>query len=227
MSDTTTIKIEPSWKAVLADEFAKPYFQEVTNFVKNEYRAGQTIYPPGALIFNAFTLTPFHQVRVVILGQDPYINPGQAHGLAFSVPVGQAIPPSLLNIYKELEADLNIPRASHGNLESWARQGVLLLNATLTVRAGQSGSHQRKGWEEFTDAVIQKLNDDCEHLVFLLWGRYAQEKGKFIHTQKHLVLKAAHPSPLSASRFLGCRHFSQTNAYLKESGLVPIDWRLS
>jgi uracil-DNA glycosylase len=221
------VKLEESWKQALQEEFAKPYFHRLTSFIKEEKKAKKLIYPPGSLIFNAFELTPFTQTRVVILGQDPYINPGQAHGLCFSVPFGTPPPPSLLNIYKELESDLGILPPNHGNLEKWAKQGVFLLNAILTVEAGRSGSHQGKGWEEFTNAVIQKLNELRSNIVFLLWGNYAQEKGKWIDTQKHLVLKAAHPSPLSAGKgFFGCKHFSKTNEYLKQNGLEPIDWSL-
>jgi uracil-DNA glycosylase len=221
------VKLEESWKEALQEEFLKPYFHSLIAFIKEEKKANKLIYPPGSLIFKAFELTSFTRVKVVILGQDPYINPGQAHGLCFSVPFGMQPPPSLLNIYKELESDLGIQPPKHGNLEKWAKQGVFLLNAILTVEAARSGSHQGKGWEEFTSAVIQKLNILRSNIVFLLWGNYAQEKGKWIDTQKHLVLKAAHPSPLSAYKgFLGCKHFSKTNAYLKQNGLEPIDWSL-
>ncbi|MCS7073813.1 MAG: uracil-DNA glycosylase [Bacteroidia bacterium] len=222
------VQIEESWKEVLRSEFEKPYFAELVSFLKTEKLSGQVIYPPGPLIFRAFELTPFSEVRVVLLGQDPYHGPGQAHGLCFSVPFGVPKPPSLVNIFQELQDDCGIQPASHGNLEPWAKQGVLLLNATLTVRAGQAGSHQKKGWETFTDAVIRTINDQKSGIVFLLWGKYAQEKGKIIDNQKHSVLKAAHPSPLSAHNgFLGCRHFSQTNQILISIGQKPIQWDLN
>lgn len=218
------VKIEESWKLKLQDEFAKPYFQQLTSFVKQEYQQG-TVYPPGKQIFNAFEQTPFDTVKVVILGQDPYHGPGQAHGLCFSVNEGVPLPPSLVNIFKEIHDDLGAEIPPHGNLERWARQGVLLLNATLTVRAHQAGSHQQKGWEEFTDAAIRSLEAAHEHLVFMLWGSYAQKKGQFINQQKHLVLNAPHPSPLSAYRgFLGCKHFSQANQYLEKNGKKAIIW---
>lgn len=220
-------KLEESWKAVLADEFQKPYMHDLKAFLQQERKAGNVFYPPGPLIFNALNSTPFDQVKVVILGQDPYHGPGQAHGLSFSVPQGVQIPPSLQNIYKELKADLGIPIASHGNLEHWARQGVLLLNATLTVRAGQAASHHNKGWERFTDAIIHALNERREGLVFVLWGRNAQEKAKFIDRKRHHVLTAAHPSPLSASNgFFGSRPFSKINQILEAIGQKPIDWAL-
>lgn len=218
------VKIEQSWKEVLASEFDKPYFQKLTAFVRDEY-SKSTIYPPGKLIFNAFDLCPFQEVKVVIIGQDPYHGPGQAHGLCFSVNDGIAFPPSLQNIFKEINSDLNIPIPNSGNLTRWAQQGVLLLNATLTVRAHQAGSHQRQGWEEFTDAAIRHLAEQREHLVFILWGSYAQKKGSFIDTSKHLVLKSVHPSPLSAHNgFFGNHHFSQTNNYLIANGKTPIQW---
>lgn len=218
------VKIEQSWKERLAPEFEKPYFESLTDFVKQEY-ATHTIYPKGKNIFNAFDKCTFDKVRVVILGQDPYHEPGQANGLCFSVSEGITLPPSLLNIYKEIEEDLGIPRPKSGNLERWAEQGVLLLNATLTVRAHQAGSHQRKGWEEFTDAVIHKIAEEKENVVFILWGSYAQQKGAFIDPNKHLVLKSPHPSPLSAHRgFFGNKHFSKTNEYLKNTGQEPIAW---
>lgn len=218
------VKIESSWQAVLQDEFTKPYFQKVTQFVKEEYTRTE-VYPPGRLIFHAFEECPFDQVRVVILGQDPYHGKGQANGLAFSVADGMRTPPSLQNIFKEIQADLGKPIPASGNLERWAEQGVLLLNATLTVRAHEAGSHQKKGWEEFTDAVIKKVSDEKEHVVFMLWGAYAQKKGMIIDERKHLVLKAAHPSPFAADKgFFGTRHFSKANAYLKEHGLREIDW---
>lgn len=218
------VKIEESWQKVLQDEFEKPYFKELVSFVKDEYTA-QKVYPPGNQIFNAFEMCPFDKVEVVILGQDPYHGPKQANGLAFSVSDEVRIPPSLLNIFKEIKNDLGKDLPPTGNLERWAKQGVLLLNATLTVRAGDAGSHQRKGWEEFTDAVVKKVNDQKEHVVFMLWGAYAQKKGAFIDERKHLVLKAAHPSPFAADRgFFGSRHFSKANAYLEQYGKKPIDW---
>ena len=226
---TTTIdpKLEASWKAALASEFQQPYFRDLKAFLLQEREARRTFYPPGKLIFNALDTTPFDQVKVVILGQDPYHGPGQAHGLSFSVPDGVPPPPSLVNIFKELHTDLGLPQPATGNLEPWARQGVLLLNATLTVRAHQAASHQGKGWEQFTDAIIKALNDKREHLVFILWGRYAREKGKIIDRRRHLVLTSAHPSPLSASNgFFGSRPFSATNRYLLEQGQQPIDWQL-
>lgn len=220
-------KIEPSWKAQLGEEFRKPYFADLKKFLKEEKRNGAVIYPPGPLIFNAFNKTPFDAVKVVILGQDPYHGPGQAHGLCFSVQPGVKPPPSLVNIFKELHKDVDFPIPAHGNLEKWAEQGVLLLNAGLTVRAGQPASHQGKGWETFTNAAVKRLNDEKEGLVFLLWGRPAQEKGSIIDPKRHHVLKAAHPSPFSADRgFFGTRHFSKTNAILVQSGRSPIDWRI-
>ncbi len=219
-------KIEESWKAVLADEFNQPYFHSLREFLVEE-RKHHIVYPPGGLIFNAFDKTPFHKVKVVILGQDPYHGPGQAHGLCFSVPVGVPQPPSLVNIFKEIHDDLKIPVPKHGNLEKWAEQGVLLLNATLTVRANQAGSHQKKGWEQFTDKVIQILSAQRTGLVFILWGRYAQAKEALIDTQKHYILKGPHPSPLSAyAGFFGCRHFSKTNELLRNQLLDEIDWKL-
>ena len=218
------VQIEESWKQQLAPEFEKNYFIRLTEFVRNEYRS-TTVYPPGKLIFNAFNLCPFHKVKVVIIGQDPYHGPGQAHGLCFSVNDGVAFPPSLQNIFKEIQSDLGIPIPASGNLTRWAEQGVLLLNATLTVRAHQAGSHQRKGWEELTDAAIQALASQRENLVFILWGAYAQKKGSFIDREKHLVLSSAHPSPLSAyNGFFGNKHFSRANEYLKEHGESPIQW---
>jgi uracil-DNA glycosylase len=218
------VKIEPSWHEVLKDEFEKPYFSLLTSFVRREYQT-QTIYPPAKLIFNAFNICPFDKVKVVIIGQDPYHGYGQAHGLCFSVNDGVQFPPSLINIFKEIERDLGIPFPASGNLERWAKQGVFLLNATLTVRAGMAGSHQNKGWEEFTDSVIKELSDKREHLVFMLWGSYAQKKGSVIDTKKHLVLKAVHPSPLSAYRgFIGCGHFRQANDYLRQKGIEEIKW---
>ncbi|MDO4216406.1 MAG: uracil-DNA glycosylase [Bacteroidales bacterium] len=218
------VKIESGWKTQLQTEFDKPYFAQLTQFVRAEY-ATTTCYPPGNLIFNAFNLCPFDKVRVVIIGQDPYHEPGQAHGLCFSVNDGVAFPPSLQNIFKEIHDDLGAPVPESGNLTRWAEQGVLLLNATLTVRAHQAGSHQRRGWEEFTDAVIRQLNQNRDHLVFILWGSYAQKKGAIIDRSRHLVLTSAHPSPLSVYRgFYGNHHFSRANAYLQENGQPPIQW---
>ena len=218
------VQIEDSWKQQLAPEFEKPYFSALTQFVRQEYTT-TTCYPPGKLIFNAFNLCPYNRVKVVIIGQDPYHGPGQAHGLCFSVNDGVPFPPSLQNIFKEIQADLGAPVPATGNLTRWAQQGVLLLNATLTVRAHQAGSHQRHGWEEFTDAAIKALSEGREHLVFILWGAYAQRKGAFIDSNKHLVLKSAHPSPLSAYQgFFGNKHFSMANAYLEQHGQAPIQW---
>ena len=218
------VRIEESWKKQMQDEFDKPYFETLTRFVKAEY-ATTTVYPPGGEIFAAFDACPFEQVRVVILGQDPYHEPGQAHGLCFSVNDGVQFPPSLQNIFKEIESDLGISLPTSGNLTRWARQGVLLLNATLTVRAHQAGSHQNHGWETFTDAVIHRLASQRENIVFILWGSYAQRKGAFIDRSRHLVLQSPHPSPLSAYRgFFGNRHFSQANQYLVEHGYSPIQW---
>jgi uracil-DNA glycosylase len=218
------VKIEPGWKAQLAAEFEKEYFRELTEFVKREYRQG-VVYPPGSLIFSAFEHCPFDKAKVVILGQDPYHEPGQAHGLCFSVGEGVPFPPSLVNIFKEIDSDLGRPAPRSGDLTRWAEQGVLLLNATLTVRAHQAGSHQNKGWETFTDAVIHRLAESRAHIVYLLWGAYAQRKGAFINTNRNLVLQSAHPSPLSAYRgFFGNKHFSQTNDYLIACGKTPIEW---
>ena len=218
--------IDESWYRVLREQFEAPYFSELKSFLVTE-KQHYAVYPPGNLIFNAFNLTPFEKVKVVILGQDPYHGPGQAHGLSFSVPDGVQFPPSLLNIFKELRDDLGIPMAQSGNLEKWAREGVLLLNASLTVRAGQAASHARHGWETFTDAAIRSLSREREHLVFILWGNYAIAKETLVDTTRHLVLKSVHPSPLSASRgFFGCHHFSKTNQYLTENNIEPIDWRL-
>ncbi|OUV70237.1 MAG: uracil-DNA glycosylase [Flavobacteriales bacterium TMED123] len=219
-------RIEARWKAILLDEFKKDYFKELKQFLLQEKRH-HIIYPSGKEIFNAFNCTPFEKVKVVILGQDPYHAKGQAHGLSFSVPFGIKPPPSLTNIFKELKADLDIPIAESGNLTSWAKQGVLLLNATLTVRAKQAGSHQNKGWENFTDAVISSLSENKEALIFLLWGRFAQNKTSLIDSEKHHILTAAHPSPFSAySGFFGCKHFSKTNEILNKNGLETIDWKL-
>lgn len=218
------VKIEPTWKKVLRDEFEKDYFQKLTEFVKEEYKT-KTVYPAPSRIFAAFNETPFDKVKVVILGQDPYHGPNQANGLSFSVSEGIHSPPSLLNIYKEIQTDLGKSIPKSGNLERWAKQGVLLLNATLTVEGGKPGSHQHKGWEEFTDAVIKILNEKKEHLVFILWGSYAQKKGAMIDTTKHLVISSPHPSPFSADRgFFGSRPFSQANAYLIMNDIDPIDW---
>lgn len=215
------------WKRALGDEFEQPYLQQLSAFVRAEKAAGKTVYPPEPLIFNALNSTPLDQVKVVIIGQDPYHGPGQAHGLCFSVPPGVRIPPSLRNIHKELERDLGHPLPAHGCLQSWAEQGVLLLNAVLTVSQGQAGAHANRGWERFTSRVIEILNAQSEHLVFLLWGNYAQQKGRHIDTSRHCVLKAVHPSPLSAHRgFIGCGHFSAANAYLVKNGREPVDWRL-
>lgn len=223
--DASQIKIEPSWKKHLNQEFGQPYMADLKKFLKTEMDKKKTIYPKASNFFKAFDSTPFDQVKVVILGQDPYHGPGQAHGLSFSVPQGVDVPPSLKNIYKEIEADLKLKMPKHGNLEGWAKQGVLLLNATLSVEGGKAGSHQKRGWEQFTDGAIRALNDQREHLVFMLWGSYAQKKGEFIDRKKHLVLTAPHPSPLSAHRgFLGSQHFSKANKYLQAQGLEPIDW---
>ncbi len=220
-----TIKLEPTWLAHLEHEFTQPYMQTLKAFLQARKAAGAVVYPPGPLIFNALNSTPFDQVKVVILGQDPYHGPGQAHGLSFSVPEGVAPPPSLVNIFKEIQADLGVAAPRHGCLQSWANQGVLLLNATLTVEQGQAGAHQKQGWETFTDKIIQQLNQQREGIVFMLWGSYAQKKGAFIDSSKHLVLKSPHPSPLSAHRgFLGNRHFSKANDYLRNLGKIPIDW---
>jgi uracil-DNA glycosylase len=218
------VKIEESWKEQLKDEFEKDYFVKLTDFVRNEYRTKQ-IFPPAKFIFNAFDHTPFDKVKVVILGQDPYHNDGQAHGLSFSVPDGIQPPPSLVNIFKEINRDLGIPVPRSGNLTRWANQGVMLLNATLTVQAHMAGSHQKKGWEEFTDAAIHKLAEERENIVFILWGSYAQKKAAFIDGNRHLVLRSVHPSPLSAHNgFFGNNHFSTANKYLASKGIAPIEW---
>ncbi|TDB64549.1 uracil-DNA glycosylase [Arundinibacter roseus] len=219
------VKMEESWKILLQDEFKKPYFENLIQFVKQEYK-NHTVYPPGKLIFNAFDTCPVDACKIVILGQDPYHGPGQANGLSFSVNDGVSKPPSLLNIFKELQADVGTPIPTSGNLERWAVQGVLLLNATLTVRATEAGSHQRKGWETFTDAVIQSINDQKEGVVFMLWGKYAQEKGTIIDSKKHFVLKATHPSPMASKwgGWFGSKHFSQANDYLRSRGLDEINW---
>jgi uracil-DNA glycosylase len=225
---TMDVHIHPSWKEVLKPEFSKTYFQQIVTFLKTEKAQGKTIFPPGPLIFNAFNMTPFDKVAVVILGQDPYHGPGQAHGLSFSVPAGIPPPPSLVNIFKELEKDIGIEISrNYGNLTKWAEQGVLLLNASLTVRAGEPMSHSKYGWAEFTDAVIQKISDQKKGVVFILWGKFAQQKQSLIDETRHSVLKAAHPSPFSADKgFFGCKHFSKTNELLMKNGLPPIDWKL-
>lgn len=219
-------KIEASWKEVLWNEFQQPYFIQLKSFLQQEKQSGKVIFPPASLIFNAFDTTPFDQVKVVILGQDPYHGVGQAHGLSFSVPEGIKPPPSLVNIFKELKSDIGMEIPASGNLTKWAQQGVLLLNAMLTVEAHQAASHQKKGWEEFTNAVIQKISEKREGVVFILWGRYAQEKAALIDASKHHILTSAHPSPFSATKFLGCKHFSKTNEILQKQGLKPIDWTL-
>lgn len=227
MTEEDRIRLEPSWKARIGDWLQRPEMRELSAFLRQRKAAGARIYPPGPQIFAAFDATPFDAVKVVILGQDPYHGPGQAHGLCFSVLPGVPVPPSLANIFKELNADLGIAPPDHGCLLPWARQGVLLLNAVLTVEEGRAGAHQGKGWEGFTDHAIETLAREREGLVFLLWGSYAQAKGKVIDTRRHRVLRAPHPSPLSAHRgFLGCGHFSATNQYLAQRGLSPIDWRL-
>lgn len=224
---TATIKLDESWKQALANEFTSPYMAVLKTFLTQEKDAGRTIFPRGSEYFRALDLTPLDNVKVVILGQDPYHGVGQAHGLSFSVRPGVAIPPSLKNIYKELESDLGIAPARHGFLESWAQQGVLLLNSVLTVERAQAASHQGKGWEKFTDAVVRAINAGPHPVVFMLWGSYAQKKAAFVDTTRHLVLKSAHPSPLSAHNgFLGNHHFSKANAFLQDNGLTPIDWAL-
>ena len=220
------VRIEESWKSALADEFGKPYFASLVRFLHEEKAAGKKIFPPGSQIFRAFELTPVSDVKVVILGQDPYHGLGQAHGLSFSVPDGVAAPPSLKNIFKEIESDLGVRMSGYPNLEKWARQGVLLLNAVLTVRSGEAASHSKIGWQEFTDAVIKYISDNCEGVVFMLWGNFARTKRDLIDTSRHHVLEAAHPSPLARGAFFGCRHFSQANNLLMASGKKPIDWTL-
>jgi uracil-DNA glycosylase len=221
------VKIDGSWKEVLKAEFTKPYFLQIVTHLKTERISGKTIYPPGGLIFNAFNTTPFDKVKIVLLGQDPYHGPNQAHGLSFSVQKGIPPPPSLVNIYKELQQDIGMPIPKHGDLTHWAEQGVLLLNASLTVRANEPMSHAKIGWAEFTDAVISKVSAQKEHIVFFLWGKFAQEKQVLVDETKHLVLKAAHPSPFSADKgFFGCKHFSKANAWLMKNGQDPVDWML-
>jgi uracil-DNA glycosylase len=225
--DDDRIKLEPQWKAALRDEFEAPYMRQLGDFLRSEKAANKVIYPPGPMIFNALNSTPLNQVKVVILGQDPYHGPGQAHGLCFSVQPGVPAPPSLQNIFKELKRDLNLPIPNHGYLQHWAEQGVLLLNTSLTVEQAKAGSHANAGWQRFTDRVIEVVSEQRNHLVFLLWGAHAQSKEKLIDTQKHLVLRSPHPSPLSAHRgFIGNGHFSRTNKFLEQSGLQPIDWAL-
>jgi uracil-DNA glycosylase len=221
------VSIEESWKRALSQEFTMPYFAEIVTFLKAEKALNKVIFPPGKLIFHAFEKTPVEKVKVVILGQDPYHNPGQAHGLSFSVPKGIPMPPSLINIFKEVKNDLGLPIPSHGNLEKWAAEGVLLLNAVLTVRKNEPGSHAKIGWMRFTDSVIEKLSTERSGIVFMLWGKFAHEKQSLIDENKHLVLKAAHPSPFSAEKgFFGCKHFSKTNMYLSKQGMQPIDWKI-
>lgn len=221
------VKIEPSWKNILSDEFTKPYFSNIVHHIKTEKTQKKTIYPSGTNIFNAFAQTPFEKVKVVIIGQDPYHGVGQAHGLCFSVPQGISHPPSLINIFKELNNDIGMSIPTHGDLSSWAKQGVLLLNTSLTVRANEPMSHAKIGWADFTNMVIRKVSELKKHVVFMLWGKFAQEKKILIDSSKHLVLMAAHPSPLSASAgFFGCRHFSKANEYLVKNGIDPVDWKL-
>jgi uracil-DNA glycosylase len=221
------VKIETSWKEVLKDEFKKPYFKQIADHLKTEKTQGKTIYPPGPQIFHAFEVTPFDELKVVILGQDPYHGPKQAHGLSFSVQKGVPPPPSLINIFKELHDDVGVPIPNHGHLEKWAKQGVLLLNASLTVRAAEPMSHSKLGWEKFTNTVIEKISELKENMVFVLWGRFAQEKQSLIDQKKHYIIKSAHPSPLSAKNgFFGSRPFSKINNYLVTHGIDPIDWAL-
>ena len=220
------VKIEQSWKDALGSEFDKPYFASLVRFLHNEKAEGRRIFPPGSQIFKAFELTPVGDVKVVILGQDPYHGPGQAHGLSFSVPENMPAPPSLKNIFKEIETDLGVRMSGYPNLEKWARQGVLLLNAVLTVRSGEAASHSKVGWQEFTDAVIKYISAECEGVVFMLWGNFARSKSELIDHSRHCVLEAAHPSPLARGAFFGCRHFSKANAYLAAHGRTQIDWQL-
>ena len=220
------VRIEQSWKDALAAEFGKPYFESLVRFLHKEKSDGRRIFPPGSQIFRAFDLTPADQVKVVILGQDPYHGPGQAHGLSFSVPEGIPAPPSLKNIFKEIESDMGLRMSGYPNLENWARQGVLLLNAVLTVRSGEAASHSKIGWEQFTDAVISYISDNCEGVVFMLWGNFARGKRELIDASRHCVLEAAHPSPLARGAFFGCRHFSRANSWLIANGKSPINWQL-
>lgn len=227
MSDpAANVKIEEGWKQALVSEWGKPYFNELKKFLLEERRQGITVFPPGPLIFNAFNKTPYDKVKVVILGQDPYHTPGAAHGLSFSVPHGQRIPPSLRNIYKEMESDIGTSIPDHGNLEKWAEQGVLMLNTILTVRAGQAKSHHKRGWEYFTGAVLKNLNEERENLIFLLWGNPAKKLGQIIDPSRHYKLEAAHPSPLAGGAYFGSKHFSKTNEILEKLGKEPIDWQL-
>ena len=220
------VRIEQSWKDALAAEFGKPYFESLVRFLHKEKSDGRRIFPPGSQIFRAFDLTPADQVKVVILGQDPYHGPGQAHGLSFSVPEGIPAPPSLKNIFKEIESDMGVRMSGYPNLENWARQGVLLLNAVLTVRSGEAASHSKIGWEQFTDAVISYISDNCEGVVFMLWGNFARGKRELIDASRHCILEAAHPSPLARGAFFGCRHFSRANSWLIANGKSPINWQL-
>ena len=220
------VRIEQSWKNALADEFGKPYFESLVRFLHKEKSEGKKVFPPGSQIFRAFDLTPVDKVKVVILGQDPYHGPGQAHGLSFSVPEGVPAPPSLKNIFKEIETDMGVRMSGYPNLENWARQGVLLLNAVLTVRSGEAASHSKIGWEQFTDAVIRYVSNNCEGVVFMLWGNFARGKRELIDHSRHCVLEAAHPSPLARGAFFGCRHFSRANAWLTAAGRTPINWQL-
>ncbi len=222
----SNVKIEDSWKEALKQEFEQPYFQSIATFLRKEKQKGKKIYPPGSLIFNAFNSSPFSETKVIILGQDPYHNPGEAMGLSFSVPKGVRVPPSLRNIYKELKDDLGITPPQHGDLTKWAEQGVLLLNAMLTVEHKSAGSHRKIGWQDFTNAVIRKLSEERDGLVFMLWGGFARKKKELIDRDKHLVLEAAHPSPLAGGAYFGSRHFSKANEYLQQQGKEPIDWSL-
>ncbi len=226
MTEATQVQIEESWKEALQDEFQKPYFPLIKQFIVAQKAKGKIVYPPGPLIFNAFNLTPFSELKVVILGQDPYHGAGQAHGLCFSVQKGVKVPPSLVNIFKEIKTDVGIAPPNHGNLEKWAKQGVLLLNASLTVNAGEANSHAQCGWQTFTDAVIKKISDEKTGIIFLLWGNFAKAKKSLIDTSKHFVLESAHPSPLSGGAFFGSKHFSKTNELLKKEGKTEIDWSL-
>jgi uracil-DNA glycosylase len=221
------INIEPSWKGALSQEFQKDYFEKIVQYIKTCYKEGKVIYPPGPLIFHAFKLTPLYNVKVVILGQDPYHNPGEAMGLCFSVPKGVRLPPSLKNIYKELQTDLSVPIPDHGDLSAWANQGVLLLNAMLTVEKNKAGSHRKIGWQLFTDAIIKLLSDHKSNLVFMLWGNFAKSKSVLIDSSKHLILEAAHPSPLARGAYFGSKHFSQANNYLKTNNISPIEWKIT
>ena len=220
------VRIEQSWKNALADEFGKPYFESLVRFLHKEKSEGKKVFPPGSQIFRAFDLTPVDKVKVVILGQDPYHGFGQAHGLSFSVPEGVPAPPSLKNIFKEIESDMGGRMSGYLNLENWARQGVLLLNAVLTVRCGEAASHSKIGWEHFTDAVIRYISDNCDGVVFMLWGNFARGKRELIDASRHCVLEAAHPSPLARGAFFGCRHFSRANAWLAANGKAPVNWQL-